>query len=151
MILLSGFSCWKTRLGSYNSPVSKPILEVKITTPDERSMTVRAVFDSGSFYSILRADKVPAGAAILKRSRPRTFRTAAREASLSATGELPLVLQIGDREVDDVVLVSSDLSQEMLVGAGTMQKWDISIVTREGRTDVRVGRDMHDPDVTEVD
>lgn len=71
------------------------------------------------------------------------FRTAARGGSFSATGELPLVLTIGDREVDDLALVSSDLSQEMLVGAGTMRKWDI--------TEVAVGRDMRDPDVIEVD
>jgi hypothetical protein len=131
--------------------MSKPVLEVKITTPDEKSATVKAVFDSGSFYSILREDKVPAGAAVIQRARPRSFRTAAKGSSFSATGELPVVLRIGGREVDDVVLVSSDLSQEMLVGAGTMQKWDISIVNRGGCTEVAVGRDMHDPDVTEID
>ena len=131
--------------------MSKPIFPVRITTPDDRSSTVQAVFDSGSFYSILREDKVPAGAPVIRRAHPRTFRTAARGSALAATGELPVVLAIGDREIDDVVLVSADLSQEMMVGAGTMQKWDISIVTREGRTEVVVGRDMHDPDITEVD
>ena len=137
---------------SYDAPaMTKPTRDIKITTPDEKSATVKAVFDSGSFYTILHEDKVPAGARVLERKHPRSFRTAARGGSLSATGELPLVLTIGDREVDDIALVSSDLSQEMLVGAGTMQKWDISIVNREGRTDVHVGRDMRDPDVIEVD
>lgn len=131
--------------------MSKPILEILITTPDEKSGSVKAVFDSGSFYTILREDKVPAGASVLWRKQPRTFRTAAKGASFSATGELPLVLTIGDREVDDVALVSADLSQEMLVGAGTMQKWDISIINRNGHTEVAVGRDMRDPDVVEVD
>jgi hypothetical protein len=131
--------------------MSKAVLDVRITTLDEKSATVKAMFDPGSFYSILREDKVPAGAAMIKRVHPRNFRTAAKGSSFSATGELPVVLTIGSREVDDVVLVSADLSQEMLVGAGTMQKWDISIVTRGGRTEVAVGRDMHDPDVTEVD
>jgi hypothetical protein len=131
--------------------MAKPIQEIRITTPDDKSAMVKAVFDSGSFYTILREDKVPAGASVLKRKHPRSFRTAARGGSFSATGELPLVLTIGDREVDDLALVSSDISQEMLVGAGTMQKWDISIVNRAGRTEVAVGRDMHDPDVIEVD
>jgi len=131
--------------------VSNPIREIKITTPDERSAVVQAVFDSGAFYTILREDKVPAGASVLRRKHPRPFRTAAKGGSLLATGELPLVLTIGDKEVDDLALISSDLSQEMLVGAGTMQKWDISIVNRNGSTDVVVGRDMHDPDVIELD
>jgi hypothetical protein len=131
--------------------MTKPIQEIKITTPDEKSATVKAVFDPGSFYTILREDKVPAGARVLKRKHARAFRTAAKGGALSSTGELPLVLTIGDREVDDLALVSSDLSQELLIGAGTMQKWDISIVNRDGRTVVSVGRDMRDPDVIEVD
>ena len=53
--------------------------------------------------------------------------------------------------ISDIALVSPDLSQEMIVGAGTMQKWDISIINRNGHTEVTVGRDMHDPDIIEVD
>lgn len=131
--------------------MAKPVLDILVTTPDETSAAVKAVFDSGSFYSILREDEVPAGALVQKRKSPRSFRTAAKGSHLSAGGELPVVLTIGEKMVDDVVLVSSDLSQEMLVGAGTMQKWDISIVTRDGHTEVIVGRDMRDPDITEVD
>jgi hypothetical protein len=131
--------------------VAKPILEIKITTADGKSESVKAVFDSGSFYTILREDKVPAGASVIRRAQPRVFRMAAKGSSFFATGELPLVLAIGDRQVDDVALVSSDLHQEMLIGAGTMQKWDISIVTRGGRTEVAVGRDMRDPDIVAVD
>ena len=124
---------------------------LRIVTPDEKSNTVKAVFDTGSFYSILREDKVPAGAAILRRKKPRTLRTAAKGGQFSAIGELSLALTIGDRQIDDVVSVSSDLSQEMLVGTGTMQKWGISIVNHNGRTEVVIGRDMRDPDITEVD
>ena len=136
---------------SYHRRMSKPILEIEITTPDEKSHLVRAVFDSGSFYSILREDKVPPGATFLRRKSPGSFRAAAERSRLSAIGDLPLVLTIGDKQVDDVVLISPDLSQEMLVGAGTMQKWDISVLNRNGRTEVSVGRDMRDPDITEVD
>jgi hypothetical protein len=136
---------------SYDATMSKPTLEIKIVTPDGKSGTVKAVFDSGSFHTILREDKVPAGAALIRREQPRAFRTAAKGGTFTATAELPLVLAIGDREVDDVAMVSSDLSQEMLVGAGTMQKWDISMVNRNGRVEVAVGRDMRDPDVIEVD
>jgi hypothetical protein len=129
------------------SSMSKPVLDVTITTLDEQSNTLKAVFDSGSFYSILREDKVPAGATVVRRKTPRKFRGAARGSQLTVVGELPVVVAIGDRQIDDTVLVSPDLFQEMLVGAGMMQKWDISVITRNGLTEVAVGRDMRDPDL----
>jgi hypothetical protein len=131
--------------------MTKPVLQIEITTAEEKSGSVKAVFDTGSFYTILREDKVPPEATVLRRKQPHVFRTAARGHQFAAEAELPLVLRIGDRAIHDVALVSSDLSQEMLVGAGTMQKWDISIISRNGHTEVSVGRDMRDPDITEVD
>jgi hypothetical protein len=131
--------------------MSKPTLDVRITTLEEESATVNAVFDSGSFFTVLREDKVPAGATVVRRKTPRVFRTAAAGGQLSVIGEVPLLISIRGSEIEDSALVSSELSQEMLIGAGTMQKWDISIVNRNGRTDVEVGRDLSDPDITEID
>ncbi|MBI4601255.1 MAG: hypothetical protein HY721_04760 [Planctomycetes bacterium] len=131
--------------------MSKPILDVKITSPEEKSSRVKAVFDSGSFFSVLRQDKVPPGAATVGLKTPRRFRAAGKGTQVSATAEITLVLAIGGKEIEDAVLISPDLTQEMLVGAGTMQKWDISILNRSGRTEVTVGRDMHDPELTGVD
>lgn len=131
--------------------MGKLVLDIKITSPDERTATVKAVFDWGSFYSILREDKVPKGAMFVKRKAPRSFRAAAKGSKLLAIGELSLIMSIRDKQIDDFVLISPDLSQEMLVGAGTMQKWDISIVNRDGHTELSLGRDMRDPDITEVD
>jgi hypothetical protein len=131
--------------------MTKPVLEIEVTTADGISGNVKAVFDTGSFYTLIREDKVPPGARVIPRKEPRVFRTAARGQRFSAVAELPLVLTIGDKAVEDVALVATDLSQEMLVGAGTLQKWDISIITRQGRTEVSVGRHMRDPDIMEVD
>lgn len=140
--------------------MSKPILDIEVSTPDEKTASVRAVFDSGSFYTIVREDKVPSPAAVIVRRTPRQLRigtvrpvvpAAAMGSQLRATGDVSLVLTIGDRQIDDIALVSPDLAQEMIVGAGTMQKWDISIINRNGHTEVSVGRDMRDPDIIEVD
>jgi hypothetical protein len=130
--------------------MSTPVLDVTVTTADEKSAIVKAVFDSGAYTSILREDKVPPGALVIPRTTPRTFRTAAQGGKLSATGELPVVLTIGKKMIHDVVLVAKDLSAELIIGAGLMQKWDISIVTRNGGTEVVVGRDMRDPENTYV-
>lgn len=131
--------------------MSKPILDIEIQTPDDKTATVKAVIDSGSFYTIIREDKVPSAASIVKKKTPRVLRAAVKGSQLVATGEVGLVLTLGGHQIDDVALVCPDLAQEMIVGAGTMQKWDISILNRNGHTEVSVGRDMHDADLTEVD
>ena len=135
--------------------MGKLILDIRTTSPDDKSATVKAVFDSGAFYSILREDKVPKGAAILKRKVSMSFGAAAKGSKFSATGELSLVMSIRqatrpEGQINDIVLISPELSQEMLVGAGTMQKWDICILNRDGKSALSVGRDMRDPQITEV-
>ena len=130
--------------------MSKPVRQVTITTLDEKSGTVKAVFDTGSFYSILRADKVPEGAAVLERKKPLVLKAAAQDTRLTVTAEVVLIMKLGDKEIEDVVSVSSDLAQEMLVGAGTMQRWDISVLNRNGNTEVDIGTDRRDPEVNEV-
>lgn len=135
----------------YTEPMSKPILPIRVTTLDEKTAEVRAVFDTGSFYTIIREDKVPKGASVLRRSTVKELRAASKGSRVTAVAEVFLVLTIGEKMVEDAALISPDLAQEMLVGAGTMQKWDISIMTTNGKTEVVVARDMRDPDITEVD
>ena len=131
--------------------MSKPLRNVEIRTADDKIGRAEAVFDPGSFYTILRENKVPSGAMIIRRPTPLTLRAASLGSSLTVSGDLTLVMILDDREFDDAVLVSPDLAQEMLIGAGTMQKWDISILNRNGSTEIRVGRDRRDPAITEVD
>lgn len=131
--------------------MSKPVLDIEIRTPDDEARTVQAVLGTGSFYTIVREDRVPSAASVVRRNSPRTLRAAAVGSQLTTVGEVSLTLSIDGREIDDIALVSPNLSQEMLVGAGTMQKWDIIIVNRNGHTEVSIRRDMHDPDITEVD
>ena len=131
--------------------MSKPILDVEIQTPDDKAATVKAVIDSGSFYTIVREDKVPSAASIVWRKTPRVLRAAVKGSQPVAIGDVSLVLTVSGRQIDDVALVCRDMAQDMIIGAGTMQKWDISILNRNGHTEVSVGRDMHDADLTEVD
>ena len=122
----------------YNAPMSKPILNIDILTLHEESTTVKAVIDTGSFYTIIREDKVPSSATIVTRKTPLMLRAASRGSKLSATGEVSIMLTIAGKQISDIALVSPDLSQEMIVGAGTMQKWDISTINRNGHTEVTV-------------
>lgn len=126
-------------------------MEVVLTTRDEKSGYVKAVLDSGSFFSIIRKNKVPEGAQVVWWTSPQEFKTAAGGGKLKVIGELPLIITMDEKMVEDSVLISPELSQEMLIGAKTMQAWDISIINRDGETQIVVGRDIRDPDIIEVD
>ena len=52
--------------------MTKPVLEIEITTAEGKSGTVNAVFDTGSFYTLLREDAAFEGH--LLRSGTVTFR-----------------------------------------------------------------------------
>lgn len=131
--------------------MSKPIRDVKIATRDAKTGQVNALLDTGSFFSIVRADKVPEGAMVVPFASPQKFKTATRQGTLHVTGEIPLMLTLEGKLIEDSVLVSPDLGRDMLIGAKTMQAWDISVVHSNARTEIRVGRDLRDPEITEVD
>lgn len=136
---------------SYNNFMSKPILNVKITTPNEKKGTVNALFDTGSFYTIIRRDCFPEGGSIFEFAKAKRFGTAGQRGKIRIVGETNLVVSIGNRMINTSAFVSPDLKREMLIGAGTMQMWDITIRNRKGKTIVLVGRDMRDPEITEID
>ena len=48
------------------------------------------------------------------------------------------------------VLISPELGSDMLIGAQTMQSWDISIINTKGKTKINVKHDMRDPEINEV-
>ncbi|MBI2058387.1 MAG: hypothetical protein HYT87_01315 [Nitrospirae bacterium] len=130
--------------------MSKPIRDVQVTTLDDKTRQVKAVIDTGSFYTIIREDRLPSTTTLARRAVPRELR-AAQGGKLRVTGDVSIVMLVEGKMIDDVAMVSPELAQEMLIGAGTMQKWDISVLHENGHTSVRVGRDMRDPEITEVD
>lgn len=128
----------------------KPVRRVTVLTMDEKgSSRVNAIFDSGSLYTLVRAEKLPAGA-MVQPVEMKFLGAAAVGSRLSVTGVIPLVIRIGAREIWDSALVSPDLSQDMLIGIDTMQRWDISILHVGGKTGVSVGLDRRDPEFNEV-
>lgn len=131
--------------------MSKPIKKIIVKTNDEKTAEVNAVFDTGSFYTIIRQDRIPAGSAILPRLNTQQFRTAGQGGKLNVIGDISLTLTIGDKMIQDSAFVSPDLVSDMLIGAKTMQAWDISIQNKNGHTEIHIGYDMRDPEITEVD
>ncbi len=131
--------------------MSKPIQDMEITTLEGGSAHFKVVLDRGSYYTIVRQDRLPKEAAIWLFKEPRILGTAAKGGKLTAVGLLHLQIKLAGHEIEDEAFVSPELNQDMLLGAKTMQAWDISVKNKNGHTEILVGRDMHDPDIQEVD
>src|ERR1039457_6262764 len=114
----------------------KPVFPVKITSLNKTSTDLNAVFDSGSYYTIIREDRLPLKTAVIPQQI--TFRTANKKGSLTILGQTILTIGIGKKMIQDAVLVSSELGSDMLIGAKTMQSWDISIINVKGKTKIKV-------------
>ena len=130
--------------------MSKPICEVTVTASDGKKKRVPALVDSGSFFTIIRTDCLPSAKAVLPLKRSYRLGTAARKGSVKITARTVFVVEIAGKRIQTSALVSPNLKREMIIGAETMQGWDISVRNRNGSTRVVVGRDMRDPDVVEV-
>ena len=131
--------------------MTKPILEAKLESLDGKTGKAKAVFDTGASVTLIREDCVPTGALVTPRAKPRRYKTAGQDGKVSAIGGLIMTMTFGDHVIKDEVDVSPDLVREMLIGVGTMQKWDISVVTKNGSTRVEFGRDLLDPEMEHID
>lgn len=130
--------------------MSKPILDVQLVTIEGLRARAQAVIDPGSYYTIVREDILPKRAAVPRYPSVRKLGMAGRGGKLQVVGTVDLEITLVGRRIQVLALVAPDLQKEMIIGAGTMQAWDISIVSRNGTTKVVVGLDMRDPDVNEV-
>lgn len=131
--------------------MAKPILDVELETLDGKKGRAKAVFNYGSRSTIIPEDRLPMGTVMGRREKPLQFRTAARGGTLDIVGGVVLVIAVDGRMIRDEALVSPDLSQEMIIGSGTMQKWDITLRNENGHARVEVPKDLNDPDIQEVD
>lgn len=130
--------------------MSKPVVNVVLAAAEVK-VRVKAVLDTGSFYTILREDLPQGRVTVTPYPSLQLLGTAAKGGKLRVAGTVFLDLLIAGKRINTSAFVSPDLKKDLIVGAGTMQMWDISIVNRNGSTRVVVGRDMRDPDITEVD
>jgi hypothetical protein len=131
--------------------MGKPVVQVAIETFDGRKGRVRALFDTGAHRTLIREDCLPEGCVVERRPTPERLRTAAQGGTLDVVGGIILLIGIGDRLIQTDALVSPNLAQQMLIGAATMQAWDITVRNENGTTRVEVGHDLRDPDIQEVD
>ena len=86
-----------------------------------------ALFDSGATYSCIRPDLVPA----LEEARPlprvMNVETASTGHYLRIEQVVRLEFYLNDLRLTDEFLVVPNLSEEVIIGATTMQKWKIKL------------------------
>lgn len=130
--------------------MSKPVFEIEITAPENNKTKLRAVFDSGAFPTIIREDKLPP-TPIIKYHQPEIYGGAVQGSKLNVIGWCRLIVEYNGRMFYTFAEVAPQLSAEMLIGAGDMQKWDISIINKNGKTDIAIGHDMRDPELNIIE
>ena len=130
--------------------MSKPVRPADITTVEGYKVNVSAIFDSGSFYTIVREDCLPKDALILRYKTAEYFGTAQKSGKLLSIGSIRLIVHVEGHYIKADAEVCPELSAELIIGAREMQSWDITIQNDNGKTTVHIGHDMNDPDIQTV-
>ncbi len=88
---------------------------------------VDALFDSGASFSFLSKSLAQELEVITPLPHPKTFETAEEGRTLSVTQAVRLDFYIEGIELSDEFLLAENLSEEVIIGAATMQKWRLKL------------------------
>ena len=84
-----------------------------------------SLFDSGANLSCIHPDKLKDMEQATLLGRPRLVRTASEGHYIEITQRVSLDFYLHDMLLSDEFLVVPGLSEEVIIGAATMQKWRI--------------------------
>lgn len=106
------------------------ILTQELLLRGSRGETRReALFDSGASYSIIRRDIAETLGDLARLPEPWEFETAEAGHTIVAAYRISLDFFFGDSEhrFSDEFIIFDDCSEEVVIGATTMQKWRIKL------------------------
>jgi len=86
-----------------------------------------ALFDSGATYSCIRPDLVPGLEEARPLPKPLNVETASEGNFIRIDSRATLDFYLNDLRLTDEFMVVPDLSEEVIIGATTMQKWKIKL------------------------
>lgn len=104
------------------SIIKQPVLYVGL----KNEARLYTLFDSGAEYSCISEEHIDDICTVHPCLR-RRFATASGEHFLEVKGMAHLNFVINDVQLDDVFYIVSELSEEAIIGATTMQKWRIKL------------------------
>ncbi len=101
--------------------------EIEIAGSKGRAI-VKALFDSGATYSLISKKLAKKIDILLKMPEPIRFATANKDdASMMAKYRIAANFYVDTLRFSDEFIVLDKLSEKVIIGAGTMQKWDIKL------------------------
>ena len=81
--------------------MSKPIRTIKVKTMDGKKTVVEALINTGSFYTIIRQDRVPSGAKVISYSKPEKLGTAKKSGQVRVVASAEMIIEIEGRPIKD--------------------------------------------------
>jgi len=86
-----------------------------------------AIFDSGATYSCIRPELAEALGMVEPLPEPMEFATAEDGRRVTALGRVTLNFYIGEYRFSDEFMVIEGLSDGVIIGAATLQKWRLKL------------------------
>jgi len=90
-------------------------------------MKREAIFDSGSTYSCIHPDLAESLEILIPLPESMEFSTAKEGKKVTAEGAVRLNFYIGEYRFSDEFMVIEKLSNGVIIGAATLQKWRIKL------------------------
>jgi predicted aspartyl protease len=105
---------------------------------------VHALFDSGASFSFINGNLAKQLGIIDSLPKPKVFETAEDDRKITVKEAVRLDFHIDGIELSDEFLIAEKLSEDVIIGASTMQKWRLKLDFEEDRVivDQRVTRLM---------
>jgi len=94
---------------------------------DRGEIAVETLFDTGATYSFICKEAAEKVATILSLPHPKSFELAEKGKMLEAKERIIIDIIVNGVTISDEVVVIEDLSEELILGASTMQKWRIKL------------------------
>lgn len=109
---------------------------------DKGERRLQVLFDTGASASFVRQDAVAKIATTLKLPSPETYTLADGAGKLRVNETAVLYLYINGIRISDNFIVAPRLSDEVILGANTLQKWRIKLDSEHDRViiDKRMSR-----------
>ncbi|MEW6536905.1 MAG: retropepsin-like aspartic protease [Candidatus Auribacterota bacterium] len=121
------------------------ILKRLIVTGDKGKMETEVLFDTGARRSVIRKDIAEKLATLINAPEPLKFRLADGKTGLTTSIVADIWIVIGDKAITDQFPVLNELSREIIVGANTLQNWEIKLDPQNESVNVGV-----DPNAIEL-
>lgn len=109
------------------------ILKKLKITGDKGETRLEVLFDTGASASFIRSDVVNKIATTLKLPSPETYTLADGIGKLRVTETAVLYVYVEGVRISDNFIVSPRLSEPVIIGASTLQKWRVKLDLEEER------------------